>query len=114
MSHQPQQLHTVHAGSKAQTEQIVREVATSVVAPLLEPPIIMDEVLYAPNIVGRFVGNGQKFMKKVAFNGITLLRNTEQFGQESAFKLANQALSQLYGEYYGGGIRYFQPVRTKK
>ena len=99
-------IFTVYTGSKQQTEQIVREVMKSDIAPLLEPALIKDEVSYAPNIVGRFVGDRQNFLTKIAVRGITILRETEQMDLEAAFILANQALMKRYGGYYGEGINY--------
>lgn len=104
-------IFTVAGGSKVQTEGIVRQIADSFVSRLLEPPLTLKygEVLFAPNIAGRFTGNRRDFHGKQTINGITILRNSEKFDPSKAFDLANKELLRKYGEYYGGGITFYQP-----
>ncbi len=104
-------IFTVYTGSKEQTERIVRDVANSEILDLLEPPLgdRTEEILYAPNIAGRFVGNNQQFFTKIPIKGITILRGTEKLDKKIAFTLADKALQQRYGEYYGGGVAFYQP-----
>lgn len=103
-------IFTVYTGSKAQTEQIVREVADGV-GGLLLPSLAGGETVYAHNIVGRFVGDNQSFLTKYAVNGITILRHTDFLDPQIAFTQAHTKLQDKYGEYYGGGITYYVPQR---
>lgn len=104
-------IFTVYTGSKQQTEQIVREVADSEIVRLLEKPLADDtgEVPYAPNIVGRFVGNRDKYLTKVPRRGVTVLRTADKDSVQESFAKTNAALLADYGDYYGGGISYYEP-----
>ncbi len=104
-------IFTIYTGSKQQTEQIVREVADSKIAELLEKPLAnkTGEVSYAPNIVGRFVGNKEKYLTKVPRLGITVLRSADKDSLDESFSKTNAALIADYGDYYGGGISYYEP-----
>lgn len=113
-------IFTVYTGSKGNTEKVVKQIADNLsVAQLLEPmpdnPADMvkhapnGEVPYAPNIYGRFVGRKDKYRTKVSRLGIAILQNTEQLSLDESVKITNQTLLQDYGEYYGGGISYYQP-----
>lgn len=104
-------IFTVYTGSKQQTEQIVREVVDSEIAFLLEKPLVdgTGEVPYAPNIVGRFVGNRERYLTKVPRLGITVLRTADKDSVQASFAKTNAALLADYGDYYGGGISYYEP-----
>lgn len=101
----------VYCGSKSQTEEIVKIVAESEIAHLLDQPKAdqRGEVAYAPNIVGRFVGNENRYLTKVPRQGITVLREAERDNEQESFSKTNAALLADYGDYYGGGISYYEP-----
>lgn len=104
-------IFTVYTGSKEQTEQIIKVIADSEVAGLLEKPLADDsgEVPYAPNIVGRFVGNREKYMTKVPRLGVSVLRTADKDSVQESFTKTNKALLEDYGDYYGGGISCYKP-----
>lgn len=106
-------IFTVYTGSKQQTEQIVRDIADSEIALLLDRPIADEsgEVLYAPNIVGRFVGNRNKYLTKVPRFGISILRSTNKDSLDQSYSKTHEALLAEYGDYYGGGITYYKTTK---
>ncbi len=113
-------IFTVYTGSKNNTERVVKQIADNeAVALLLEPMPVSPadlvkhapngEVPYAPNIYGRFVGRKDKYQTKISRLGVAVLQGTEQLTLDESVKITNQSLLQDYGEYYGGGISYYQP-----
>lgn len=92
---------TVYSGSKQRTESVVR-LLTDQVNNLLEEPVDTGQVLFAPKISGRFVGSRIQF-HQYGTDGISRSRNSHD--PEDAKKLAWE----LYGEYYGGGIEFYDP-----
>ncbi len=106
-------IFTVLGGSKEQTERIIREIADSPVAQLLEPPVIalrQGEVLYAPNISGRFISHRDEFNRKSPIHGIPKLEYSDKLDPIKKFAMADKQLKFVYGGYYGGGITFYQPA----
>ncbi len=114
---------TVYTGSKENTEKIVKTISDNeAFAALLEPTQSSPndisanapngEVPFAPNIYGRFVGDKNKYLTKVPRLGISILRGTEGMTLDQSYQATNEALLRDYGEYYGGGITYYQPKAT--
>ncbi len=108
-------IFTVYTGSKQQTEQIIRAVAASEVAAFFEEPIMtidkFGQVPFAPNIMGRFVGDKNNYVPKVPVLGLSVLRTAFQqsLSVDEQFQATNKALLSQYGDYYGGGITYYHP-----
>ncbi len=109
---------TVYTGSKTQTERIVREISDGV-GNFLEAPLARGELPFAPNIVGRFVGTRQYF-HQYGYDGITLLEfdagqvlykttDKDEFIKQAVAR-AKTRLTEIYGDYYGGGITFYQPA----
>lgn len=108
---------TVYTGSKKTTEKAVKLI-TDNVGDLLDEPKAEGESLFAPKIVGRFEGNGNEFAVKVCKNGICILWNRLhvfpeiKITDEDVQKSRNR-LKQLYGDYFGDSIEYYNPSTSK-
>lgn len=109
-------IFTVYFGSMAKAKEWVGRLATDLQALLLRP-LSKDEVEYAPNISGRFVGTPKEFAQypAVGARGYTpiqqLVENdfwTPRTPAELAdhlkivFERSYQRLSQLYGAFFHG------------
>ncbi len=106
---------TIYTGGRAQTEEIVRSLADNLRGVLKPPPVTTTgEVPYAHNIFGRFTGNKATFLTKIPVKGVSLLRDTEQLNPDEAFRRSDKVLREIYGDYYGGGITYYEPSPDNK
>jgi hypothetical protein len=124
-------IFTVYAGSKQQTELIIKEIADASLINVLQPfPHDNGEAPFAPNILGRFCGqkysNREPLFHQYGMHGISFLNsayydvvgdpknkwhNPEWLKQQ--FTKADKVARDLYGEYYGGGITFYQPQAKK-
>lgn len=102
---------TIYTGSKEMTERAVR-VACDGVGSLLDEPKASGEVLFAPRIVGRFEGQTDRFYRKVASQGITVTRERPDITDENV-DYARGVLTQLYGDYFGHEIAFYEPTVSK-
>lgn len=99
---------TVYSGSKKQTERIVRQVYERISRFLKIPVEGTGEVPFAPNIVGRFRGNTDEF-RQYGDLGVSFLKHDEGDNPQESYDRADKRLREIYGDYYGGGITYFDP-----
>jgi len=106
-------IFTVYTGSKKLTEFAVRVISSNV-GNLLTDPKAEGEVLFAPNIVGRFEGSPNNFDVKACKNGISIAKERRSFplkiSEEDVLYSKNKLIS-LYGDYFGGGISFFDPEK---
>lgn len=105
---------TVYFGSKDLAVRLSQELSTDL-EPFLKRPITAEEVEYAPNVVGRFVGSMKDFMQYgLGLRGISVARNWAdhlspwQDPEEKkkvlplAFTDSFNKLADEYGEYFYG------------
>lgn len=102
---------TVYTGSKQMTEKAVKKISDNIGNILEEPEDLnlSGEALFAPRIVGRFEGEGDRFLRKASLKGITPSRERPDTTEEN-IEYARTVHQNLYGDYFGGGIKYYDPA----
>lgn len=116
-------IFTVYLGGKSQAEDIVRQISNGVGGLLVEPKpsVLKYESLFAPNISGRFGSRIDEFDNKYfAIDGVpirkTMWRREMHDGKmktiysPGALDDARNGLSQHYGDYFGGGLDFYNPA----
>ncbi len=115
-------IFTVYLGGKNQSERIVREISDGIGDLLSEPManVLKYEALYAPKIPGRFVMENERF-KYAAIDGIPIHESMVKTAvggpanlaySPGAIDDAKQRLTVKYGDYFGGGIAYYEPSKS--
>ena len=115
---------TVYLGSKEATERHVRRIYDGI-GQSLEEQDITGQAMFAPKISGRFVGKKMDVMTKVAVDGVTIPRELgdpyvrffrkKDLAEEDRKYIhdigerARRKLLELYGDYFGGEITYYDP-----
>ena len=104
-------IFTVYTGSKIMTEKAVVEIVDNV-GNLLEEPRTDNEVKFSKRIVGRFEGDVNSFNRKAAGGGVMMARERPEINLEN-IEYAKKVLWEKYGDYFGGGINYYDPKVSK-
>lgn len=105
---------TVYVGSKDLTDKLAKQLSEELKS-WLRKPVRKDEIEYAPNIPGRFVGDKKDFMQYgIGIRGISVSRemaslfspwsSKKDLDQKKtlAFQASFNALADKYGEYFYG------------
>ena len=107
-------IFTVYTGSKTLTEQLVKEIYKGV-GGFLEDPKTTQDILVAPRIAARFVaGNSHLFQGGPAYSGgsirgIPIRKMYETEDSEELYQASKALALQVFGDYFGGGIEYYNP-----
>lgn len=114
-------IFTVYVGGKDQAEQIIREIEDGVGSFLGEPNsgTLTYEARYAPHVCGRFTTKLDGFVGYFAQNGIPIHQDKRKslfdvgkrttVYEPDALDDARKRLTEKYGEYFGGGLAYYDP-----
>lgn len=107
-------IFTVYTGSKKSTEMSVRMI-TDLIGELLDEPKAPGEAAFSPKIVGRFEGNEKYFWRKRCRDGISIHRvrvvDPRAKITDEDVSYSRNILTQMYGDYFGGSINYYNPEK---
>lgn len=105
-------IFTIYFGSKALTERDIPEIYNNL-GHLLEEPRAPGEILVAPRIVARFeTYHHPVYIAGSCLHGIPLMRYYDEENLEASYVAARDRLQQDYGDYFGGGIKYYDPSQS--
>jgi hypothetical protein len=102
-------IFTVYIGSRALTEKAVKVIQDEI-GDLLDDPKTQKEIFASPKIVARFaLYEHPDFIGRAYYQGIPLMKYYDEDDLTGSAEKSKNRLDKEFGEYFGGGITYYEP-----
>ena len=104
-------IFTIYIGSKELTEKIVKKVQDDI-GDLLDEPKAKGDIQVSPKIRARFgLYHHKDYINRGYSDGIPLKKYYDEDDVPGSVELSKQMLQIEFGDYFGGGIKYYDPQK---